>query len=119
MKQKALQTPDGCDGFNLARRIEKAIHAYRKAGEKEKAEKLVHELKEANKVALSQMKVIETPAIDAATLIKIADDGIGDKKGIEALEAFALLARPFSYEHEKESAEKMFKEQPIQGLFDI
>lgn len=115
---KSFKTPDGCDGFNLAHRIEKAIHAYRKAGEKEKAEKLVHELKEANKIALSQMKVIKTPAIDAAPLIKIADDGIGNKKGIEALEAFALLARPFSYEHEKESAEKMLKEHPLQGLFD-
>lgn len=115
---KSFKTPDGYDGFNLAHRIEKAIHAYRKAGEKEKAEALVHELKEANKIALSQMKVIKTPAMDAAPLIKIADDGIGDKKGIEALEAFALLARPFSYEHEKESAEKMLKEHPLQGLFD-
>jgi hypothetical protein len=115
---KSFKTSEGCDGFNLAHRIEKAIHAYRKAGEKEKAEKLVHELKEANKIALSQMKVIKTPAIDAAPLVKIADDGIGDKKGIEALEAFALLVRPFSYEHEKESAEKMLKEHPLQGLFD-
>jgi hypothetical protein len=115
---KSFKTPDGCDGLNLALRIEKAIHAYREAGEKEIAEKLVHELKEANKIALSQMKVIKTPAIDTAPLIKIADDGIGDKKGIKALEAFALLVRPFSYELEKESAEKMLKEHPLQGLFD-
>jgi len=114
----SFKTPDGCDGFNLAHRIEKAIHAYREAGEKEKAEELVHELKEANKMALSQMKVIKTPSIDAAPLIKIADDGIGNKKGVEALEAFASLLRPFSYEHEKESAEKMLKEHPLQGIFD-
>ena len=114
----SFKTPDGCDGFNLAHRVEKAIHAYREAGEKEKAEELVHELKKANKMALSQMKVIKTPAIDAAPLIKIADDGVGDKKGVEALEAFALLLRPFSYEHEKESAEKMLREHPLQGIFD-
>jgi len=115
---RSFKTPEGCDGFNLAHRIEKAIHAYRKAGEKEKAEKLVHELKEANKIALSQMKIIKTPAIDAAPLIKIADDGIRDKKGIGALEAFALLVRPSSYEHEKKSAEKILKKHPLQGLFD-
>ncbi|MBU2266455.1 MAG: hypothetical protein KJ977_05380, partial [Candidatus Omnitrophica bacterium] len=113
-----FKTPDGCDGFNLAHRIEKAIHAYREAGEKEKAEELTHELKEANKMALSQMKVIKTPSMDAAPLIKIADDGIGNKKGVEALEAFASLLRPFSYEHEKESAEKMLREHPLQGIFD-
>ncbi|MBU1112672.1 MAG: DUF4209 domain-containing protein [Candidatus Omnitrophica bacterium] len=114
----SFKTPDGCDGFNLAHRIEKAIHAYREAGEKEKAEELTHELKEANKMALSQMKVIKTPSMDAAPLIKIADDGIGNKKGVEALEAFASLLRPFSYEHEKESAEKMLREHPLQGIFD-
>lgn len=115
---KSFKTPDGCDGFNLAHRVEKAIHAYRKAGEKEKAEELVHELKEANKIALSQMKVIKTPAIDVVPLIKIADDAIGDKKGAEALEAFALLLRPLSYEDEKKSAETMLKEHPLQGIFD-
>jgi hypothetical protein len=115
---KSFRTPDGCDGFNLAHRIEKAIHAYRDAGEKEKAESLVHELKEANKIALSQMKVVRTPAIDAAPLIKIADDAMRDKKGIAALEAFTSLSKPFSYEHERESSERILKEHPLQGLFD-
>jgi len=115
---QSFKTPDGCDGFNLGHRLENAIHAYREAGEKEKAEELVHDLKDANKIALSQMKVIKSPAIDAEPLIKIADDGIGDKKGMEALEAFVLLLRPFSYEHEKESAEKILREHPLQGIFD-
>ena len=115
---KSFQTPDGCDGFNLAHRIEKAIHAYREAGERKKAEELVHELKKANKIALSQMKVVKSPMIDARPLIKIADDAIGDKKGVKALEAFALLIRPISCEDEKKSAEKMLKEHPLQGIFD-
>lgn len=115
---RSFKTPQGCDGFNLAHRFEKAIHAYREAGEKMKAEKLVHELKEANKLTLSQMKVISSPPIDAAPLIKIADDLLQGKIGKEAIEAFALLCKPFSYKHEKESAGKMLKEHPLQGLFD-
>ena len=114
---KSFKTPEGCDGLNLAHRIEKAIHAYRESGEKEKAEALIHDLKEANKISTSQMKIITSPPIDAKPLVKIADDMIGNKKGIEALEAFASLQRPFSYKHERESAEKMLKEHPLQGLF--
>lgn len=115
---RSFKTPDGCDGLNLAHRLEKAIHAYREAGEKTKAEELVHELKEANKMSLSQMKVISSPPIDAAPLIKIADDLLQGKTGKEAIEAFASLCKPFSYEHEKESAKKNLKEHPLQGIFD-
>ncbi|MCX5713989.1 MAG: DUF4209 domain-containing protein [Candidatus Omnitrophica bacterium] len=115
---RSFKTPEGCDGFNLAHRLEKAIHAYREAGDSKRAEELVHELKEANKIATSQMKIITSPPIDAAPLLKIADDGIGDKKGIAAIEAFATLLTPFSYEHEEESAKKMLKEHPLQGLFN-
>ena len=115
---KSFNTPQGCDGFNLAHRLEKAIHAYREAGEKTKAEELVHELKEANKMSLSQMKVISSPPIDAVPLIKIADDLLEGKQGLAAIEAFAALLKPFSYEHEKESAKKNLKDHPLQGLFD-
>lgn len=116
---KSFKTPEGCDGLNLAHRIEKAIHAYREAGEKEKAGALIRDLKEANKISTSQMKVITSPPIDAKPLVKIADDMIGNKKGIEALEAFASLQKPFSYKHERESAEKMLKEHPLQGLIGV
>ncbi|MFH1397236.1 MAG: DUF4209 domain-containing protein [Candidatus Omnitrophota bacterium] len=115
---RSFKTPQGCDGFNLAHRLEKAIHAYREAGEKVKAEELVHELKEANKLTLGQMKVISSPPIDAAPLIKIADDLLQGKTGKEAIEAFAALCKPFSYEQERKSAEKNLKEHPLQGLFD-
>ena len=115
---RSFKTPQGCDGFNLAHRLEKAIQAYREAGEKVKAEELVHELKEANKLTLGQMKVISSPPIDAAPLIKIADDLLQDKTGKDAIEAFATLCKPFSYEQERKSAEKNLKEHPLQGLFD-
>ncbi len=115
---RSFKTPEGCDGFNLAHRLEKAIHAYRVAGEKEKAEALVHELKEANKITLSQMKVISSPPIDAAPLIKIADDLLEGKTGVAAIEAFAALCKPFSYEIEEEAAKKNLKDHPLQGLFD-
>lgn len=115
---KAFKTPQGCDGLNLAHRLEQAIHAYREAGDKKRAEELVHELKEANKISLGQMKVIKSPTIDAGPLIKIADDLMQGKKGIEAIEAFAALHRPFNYDHEKVSAEKMLKEHPLQGIID-
>jgi len=115
---RSFKTPEGCDGFNLAHRLEKAIHAYREAGEKDKAEALVHELKEANKLTLSQMKVISSPPIDVAPLIKIADDLLEGKTGAAVIEAFAALCKPSSYEHEKESAEKNLKEHPLQGLFN-
>jgi len=115
---KSFKTPQGCDGFNLAHRLEKAIQAYREAGEKTKAEELVHELKEANKLTLSQMKVISSPPIDAAPLIKIADDLLEGKTGIAAIEAFAALCKPFSYKLEEESAKKNLKDHPLQGLFD-
>jgi len=115
---KSFSTPEGCDGFNWAHRLEKAIHAYREAGESKRAEELAHELKQANKIATSQMKAITSPPIDAMPLIKIADDKIGDKKGFAAIEAFAIVLTPFSYEHEEESAKKMLKEHPLQGLFN-
>lgn len=113
---KAFKTPQGCDGLNLAHRIEKAIHAYREAGDKKRAEELIHELKDANKISIGQMKAIKSPTIDAAPLIKIADDLMQGKKGIEAIEAFAALHRPFNYDQEKTSAEKMLKEHPLQGI---
>ena len=115
---KSFKTSQGCDGLNLAYRLEKAIHSYREAGEKEKAEELIHELKEANKLSLSQMKVISTHSIDATDLIKIADDLLKGKTGVAAIEGFTSLCKPFSYEQEKESAEKNLKEHPLQGLFD-
>lgn len=115
---RSFKTPQRCDGFNLAYRLEKAIHAYREAGEKTKAEKLVHELKEANKLTIRQMKVISSPPIDALHLIKIADDLLQGKAGKEAIEAFAALYKPSSYEQERKSAEKNLKEHPLQGLFD-
>ncbi|MDP8261699.1 MAG: DUF4209 domain-containing protein [Candidatus Ancaeobacter aquaticus] len=115
---RSFKTPQGCDGSNLAYRLEKAIHAYRAAGEKMKAEDLVHELKEANKLTISQMKVISSPHIDAAPLIKIADDLLEGKAGKGAIAAFAALYKPFSYEQERETAEKNLKEHPLQGLFD-
>lgn len=115
---RTFKTPEGGDGFNLAHRLEKAIYAYREAGDSEKAEQLVYELKEANKMALGQMKAITSPPIDAAPLIKIADDAIGDKKGLAAIEAFATLLTPFAYSHEEESAKKTLKEHPLQGLFN-
>lgn len=115
---KSFKTPEGCDGFNLAHRLENAIHAYREAGEKTKAEELVPELKEANKISLGQMKTISSPPIDAAPLIKIADDLLQGKKGSEAIKAFAALHRPSNYEREKASAEKTLKKHPLLGLFD-
>lgn len=115
---RSFNTPEGCDGFNLAHRLEKAIHAYREAGDSKRAEELVHELKQANKIATSQMKVITSPPIDAGPLIKIADDAIGDKKGLAAIEAFSVLNAPSSYAHEEESAKKMLKEHPLQGLLN-
>lgn len=115
---RSFQTPQGCDGLNLAHRLEQAIYAYREAGERKKAEELVYELKEANKLSLSQMKVISSPPIDATDLIKIADDLLKGKTGVAAIEGFAALCKPFSYEQEKRSAEKNLKEHPLQGLFD-
>jgi len=115
---RSFKTPQDCDGLNLAHRLEQAIQAYREAGDKKRAEELIHELKEANKISLGQMKVIKSPTIDAGPLIKIADDLMQGKKGIEAIEAFAVLHRPFNYDHEKTSAEKMLKEHPLQGIID-
>lgn len=116
---RSFNTPQGCDGFNLAHRLEKAIYAYREAGDSKKAEKLVHELKDANKMALGQMKAITSPPIDATPLIKIADDLLNGKKGKDAIEAFAELHQPFSYEKEVESAKKILKDHPLQGLLDV
>lgn len=115
---RSFKTPEGCDGFNLAHRLEKSIHAYREAGDKVKAEELVHELKEANKLSIGQMKAISSDPIDAGPLIKIADDLLQGKTGEDAIYAFASLCKPFSYEHERQSAEKNLKEHPLQGIFD-
>ena len=113
----SFKTPSRCDALNLADRLEKAIQAYREAGEKKKAEELVHELKEANKLSLSQMESISF-TINGEDLIKIADDLLKEKTGIEAIEAFSALHKPLSYEQEKKSAEKNLKEHPLYKLCD-
>ncbi len=69
---RSFQPPSGCDGLNLADRLEKTIQAYRDAGNSKKAEELVHELKQANKFATSQMKVISIPSLSWTSKEKTA-----------------------------------------------
>lgn len=114
---RSFKTPEGCDGFNLAHRLEKAIHAYREAGEKTKAEELVHELKEANKLTLSQMKPITTE-IDVTPLIKLADDSLKDKNGMDAIMEFVSLSRPHPYDNAEQSAKNLIQEHPLQAVID-
>jgi len=112
---KSFKTPDGCDGFNLAHRLEKAIHAYRKAGEKTKAEELIHELKDANKTALGQMKPIKAE-MDVTPLVKLADDSLKDKKGSDAIDAFISLYQPNPYDKQKTCVKELAKKYPLQAI---
>jgi tetratricopeptide (TPR) repeat protein len=111
---RSFKTPQGCDGLNLAHRLDKAIHAYRKVGEKEKAEKLIQELKEANKAAVDQMKPIEIE-MDITPLIKLADSLQG-KVGMDLIEGFVSLYRPSSFESMKSLVEKLAEKHPLQAI---
>lgn len=112
---RSFNTPQGCDGFNMAHHLEKAIQTYREAGEKAKAEELIHELKEANKIAVSQMKPIKAE-IDATPLIKLADDSLQGKNGLDAINGFISLYQPCSYEKERISVEELAKKYPLQAI---
>jgi hypothetical protein len=114
---RSFKTPQGCDGFNLAHRLEKAIQAYREVGEKEKAEALVHELKEANKLSLTQMKPI-IAEMDVTPLIKLADDSLKDKNGMDAIMEFISLSRPHPYDNAEQSAKKLIQDHPLQAVID-
>lgn len=113
---RSFKTPQGCDGFNLAHRLEKAIQAYRDIGDKEKAEKLIHELKEAQKITVSQMKPIKAE-MNVTPLVKIADDSLQGKNGMDVVMAFVSLYKPLCYESEKASAENLMKKHPVQAIF--
>ena len=94
---RSFVTPQGCDGFNLAHRLEKAIHAYREAGNSEKAEELIHELKDANKEAINQMKPIKSE-VDITGLIKFVDETMQNKTSRECFIAFDSLYQSEAYE---------------------
>ncbi|MEK6967403.1 MAG: DUF4209 domain-containing protein [Nanoarchaeota archaeon] len=110
---RCFNTPQGC--FHLAHFLKKAIHAYREIEMKEKAEELIHEYKEANKVAVSQMKCIKRK-IDVTQLIKTADDSLQGKNGLAAITAFISLYNPCSYDKQKISAENSLKQYPVQAI---
>lgn len=112
----SFKTPQGCDGFNLAYRLEKAVHVYRDVGEKGKAEELIREWKEANKTAISQMKPISVE-IETTSLVKIADDFLEGKNGKDAITAFISLYTPCCYEKEKELVNDLNRKHPVLAMF--
>jgi len=117
-EQEALcfNTPNTCDGFNMAYRIQKAIDAYRKVeGQKEKVDQLIIQLKEANKMTLNQAKCI-TGEIKVDDILKNAEDNMKGKEGKELIISFILLYKPSSYREVKELVENINTKFPIQSL---
>ncbi|MHA1875582.1 MAG: DUF4209 domain-containing protein [Promethearchaeota archaeon] len=117
-EQEALcfNTPNTCDGFNMAYRIQKAIDAYRKVeGQKEKVDQLIIQLKEANKMTLNQAKCI-TGEIKVDDILKNAEDNMKGKEGKELITSFILLYKPSSYQEVKELVENINTKFPIQSL---
>ena len=117
-EQEALcfNTPNTCDGFNMAYRIQKAIDAYRKVeGQKEKVDQLIIQLKEANKMTLNQVKCI-TGEIKVDDILKNAEDNMKGKEGKELIISFILLYKPSSYQEVKELVENINTKFPLQSL---
>lgn len=110
-----FQAKDG-GAFIVADRLEKAIHAYRAAGERAKAEDLIHKFKQKNKEAISQMKSVET-RIDVTDIIKRAEEAMTGKNGMEAIKTFASLYAPLSYDHEEQTAKDILQKHPVQAIF--
>ena len=111
-----FNTPNACDGFNMAYRIQKAIDAYRKVeGQKEKVDQLIIQLKEANKMTLKQAKCI-TGEIKVDNILKNVEDNMKDKEGKELIVSFILLYKPPSYQEVKELVENINTKFPIQSL---
>jgi len=104
------------DSFLKADRFEHAIEAYRNVGgESEKVEQMIRELKEAKQQMVSQMKPISVP-VQTSGLIKVAEDALAGKKGIDALQAFVSIFPPQSYERAKKKSEESLQEHPLQSL---
>lgn len=104
------------DGFLRAHRFENAIEAYRNVGgESEKVEDLIKELKKANQQVVSQMKPITVP-VETSELIKIADEALKGKSGLDALLIFISLNNSQSYSRSEKSATEMISKHPLQAL---
>lgn len=97
-------TPDGGEGMQIAYRLEKAIEAYRHAGDRDKAEQLLRDLQQANKLTINQMKPIQVN-IDMTKHLKTVEQRMADKQGMQAVEAFMRLCSPNSYTSVYQAAE--------------
>lgn len=91
-----FSTPEGGEGMQIAFRLEKAIDAFRQAGERDKAEQLLKDLQKANKLTIDQMKSFRVD-VDMTNFFKEVEQRMMGKVGMQAVEAFIKIRRPETY----------------------
>ncbi len=90
---RAVENPNG---MLIADRLKKAVDAYREAGERDRAEQLVKELQQANKLTIGQMKTF-TVRKDVTKYFQMVEKAMADKSGNDIVNAFVRLHKPASY----------------------
>lgn len=71
---------------------------------------------ESNARAIEEMGVIETEPIDITDSVEAAREAVRGETTIDALRAFASLARPPRVQSLRDNATRLLQEHPIQGL---
>jgi hypothetical protein len=110
-----FKKPDGGDGMQISFRLNKAIEAYRNAGDKLKAEQLIKELKEANLLTIKQMKRFEIK-LDVTKLLEEASGEMKDKFGMDAITSFASLVKLPAYKQMLDQVKERAQQFPLQHL---
>ena len=106
----------GGDFSQVSHRLEQAIHAYRKAGgERERVQALLRDVKVANQNMINEMKSVSVPT-DVRPLVREAEHVMAGKAGMAALESFAALYAPASYEDIRKAALSQTRTSPLVTL---
>lgn len=97
------------------RRIPRPLREQHNVGEK--IDEIHREMNGYGELSLGEMGTIKSPPIDLTEMIRSAREAVKGKQTTEALLAFSNVSDTVGYERDRESAEEMIREHPLQGLF--
>lgn len=107
----------GANGMILANRLEEAVKAYRKVGgQQDKVDRLIQLWKDANTLAIGQMKTVSVPVPDLNPILERVRQMMESRTGNDAVRGFISLHRPQSYDKTVEDVKRSAKEHPLQAI---
>ena len=112
-----FRTQEGGNGMQIAHRLEKAINAFRKAGESESAERALRGFQQANKLTITQMKPLRVK-FDMTRFLNDVEKQMAGKIGCDALEAFIKIRRIESFASAYKAAQEEANKPSIRKFAD-